>query len=109
MKKSICFVLLAGIVSMTSAQTMLSLDSCRALALKNNKELRIAQEKIKAAHYERKAALTNYLPDFTATGTYMRNQREISLLSNEQKTGLSNIGTARQSGFGPATRATGGS
>ncbi len=99
MKKSICFVLLAGIVSMTSAQTMLSLDSCRALALKNNKELRIAQEKIKAAHYERKAALTNYLPDFTATGTYMRNQREISLLSNEQKTGLSNIGTALQPQF----------
>ena len=99
MKKSICFVLLAGIVSMTSAQTMLSLDSCRTLALKNNKELRIAQEKIKAAHYERKAALTNYLPDFTATGTYMRNQREISLLSNEQKTGLSNIGTALQPQF----------
>jgi len=99
MKKSICFVLLIGIVSMTSAQTMLSLDSCRALALKNNKELRIAQEKIKAAHYEKKAAFTNYLPNFTATGTYMRNQREISLLSNEQKTGLSNIGNTFQPQF----------
>lgn len=96
MKKSICFVLLAGIISVTSAQTMLSLDSCRALALQNNKELRIAKEKIKAAHYEKKAAFTNYLPNFSATGTYLRNQREVSLLSNEQKEGLSGMGSTLQ-------------
>lgn len=99
MKKSICFVLLAGIMSMSSAQTMLSLDSCRALALRNNKELKIAQEKIKAAHYEKKAAFTNYLPNFSATGTYMRNQREVSLLSNEQKEGLSTMGSTLQPQF----------
>ena len=99
MKKSICFVLLAGIISMSSAQTMLSLDSCRALALRNNKELKIAQEKIKAAHYEKKAAFTNYLPKFSATGTYMRNQREVSLLSNEQKEGLSTMGSTLQPQF----------
>lgn len=61
MKKSICFVLLAGIISMSSAQTILSLDSCRALALRNNKELKIAQEKIKAAHYEKKACFYQLL------------------------------------------------
>lgn len=99
MKKSICFVLLAGIISMSSAQTMLSLDSCRALALRNNKELKIAQEKIKAAHYEKKAAFTNYLPNFSATGTYLRNQREVSLLSNEQKEGLSTVGNTLQPQF----------
>ncbi len=99
MKKSICFVLLAGIISTSSAQTMLSLDSCRALALRNNKELKIAQEKIKAAHYEKKAAFTNYLPNFSATGTYMRNQREVSLLSNEQKEGLSTMGSTLQPQF----------
>ena len=99
MKKSICFVLLAGIISMSSAQTMLSLDSCRAFALRNNKELKIAQEKIKAAHYEKKAAFTNYLPNFSATGTYMRNQREVSLLSNEQKEGLSTMGSTLQPQF----------
>lgn len=99
MKKSICFVLLAGIISMSSAQTILSLDSCRALALRNNKELKIAQEKIKAAHYEKKAAFTNYLPNFSATGTYMRNQREVSLLSNEQKEGLSTMGSTLQPQF----------
>lgn len=82
---------------MTSAQTMLSLDSCRALALKNNKELKIAQEKMKAARYERKAAFTNYLPNLSATGTYLHNQREVSLLNNEQKEALSGLGTSAQS------------
>ena len=80
MKKSICFVLLAGIISMSSAQTMLSLDSCRALALRNNKELKIAQEKIKAAHYEKKAAFTKYFPQLSANGAYMWNQKDINLL-----------------------------
>ena len=33
----------------TDAQLLLSLDSCRALAMENNKDLKIADEKIKAA------------------------------------------------------------
>ena len=49
------------------AQSFLSLDSCRALALANNKDLLISNEKISAAHYQRKAAFTNYLPNFSAT------------------------------------------
>ena len=75
---------------------MLTLDSCRAMALKNNKELRISAEKINVAHYEKKAAFTNYLPKIAAMGTYMRTQKEISLLSNDQKGALSNIGTVAQ-------------
>ena len=76
------------------SQRILSLDSCRNLAIKNNKELRIAQEKINAAHYNKKAAFTNYLPKFDIMATYMRTQKEISLLSDEQKNSISNIGTA---------------
>lgn len=48
------------------------------------------------AHYEKKAAFTNYLPKIAAMGTYMRTQKEISLLSNDQKGALSNIGTVAQ-------------
>ena len=75
------------------AQSFLSLDSCRALALANNKDLLISNEKINAAHYQHKAAFTNYLPSFSATGTYMRNQKEFSLLNNDQKAALSGLGT----------------
>lgn len=73
--------------------TVKSLDSCRALALANNKDLLISNEKISAAHYQRKAAFTNYLPNFSATGAYMRNQKEFSLLNNDQKAALSGLGT----------------
>ena len=78
---------------MYKRQTILSLDSCRALALANNKDLLISNEKINAAHYQRKAAFTNYLPSFSATGAYMRNQKEFSLLNSDQKAALSGLGT----------------
>lgn len=83
------------------AQTMLlNLDSCRDMAIRNNKELLIAKEKVKAAHYQHKAAITNYLPDFNATGTYQHTTRSISLLSNEDKSMLGNLGTNVQTTAG---------
>lgn len=81
MKKIAAFILFIGVLDSISAQSTLTLDSCRALALSNNKELRISAEKITAAHYEKKAAFTNYLPKIAAIGTYMRTQKEISLLT----------------------------
>ena len=93
MKRLFLFTLLASLTFSLKSQEALSLDSCRALALANNKELLIAHEKINAAHYQKKAAFTNYLPNFSAVGTYMRNQKEISLLNNDQKSGLNNLGT----------------
>lgn len=93
MKKIAAFILFIGVLDSISAQSTLTLDSCRALALSNNKELRISAEKITAAHYEKKAAFTNYLPKIAAIGTYMHTQKEISLLSDEQKGAISQIGT----------------
>lgn len=96
MKKIAAFILFIGVLNSISAQSTLTLDSCRALALSNNKELRISAEKITAAHYEKKAAFTNYLPKIAAIGTYMHTQKEISLLSDEQKGAISQIGTTAQ-------------
>lgn len=93
MKKFFCFIWLTCLTLPMIAQRVLSLDSCRALAIANNKELLISREKINAAHYQKKAAFTNYLPDISATGGYMRSQKEISLLNNAQKGALSGLGT----------------
>ena len=93
MKKLFLLTILLSMTFIVKGQTLLSLDSCRALALANNKDLLISNEKINAAHYERKAAFTNYLPNFSATGTYMRNQKEFSLLNKDQKAALSGLGT----------------
>lgn len=93
MKKFLYFIWLAFLTLPMAAQEVLSLDSCRALAIANNKELLISREKINAAHYQKKAAFTNYLPNISATGGYMRNQKEFSLLSDAQKGALGSVGT----------------
>lgn len=69
------------------------LDSLRARAVSNNKSLLMAEQKKVAASYTHKSAKTNYLPKVSATGAYMYTNREMSLLSDEQKHTLSNIGT----------------
>ncbi len=93
MKRITSLLLLLSTILSSHAQQVLTLDSCRALALANNKELRISQEKVNAAHYEKKAAFTNYLPKIDLTGGYMRTQKEISLLSDAQKQTLGSLGT----------------
>lgn len=49
--------------------------------------------KQEAAHWQRKSALTNYFPRINAVGTYQYSSKEISLLSDEQKDKLNNLGT----------------
>lgn len=95
MKGTLSLVLLFfGLSSGIQAQRTLNLDSCRTLALSNNKELQMSKEKVNAAHYQQKAAFTNFLPKIDMMGTYMRTEKEISLLSDDQKSAISNIGTA---------------
>ena len=57
MKKVFLLTILLSLTFIGKAQNFLSLDSCRALALANNKDLLISNEKISAAHYQRKAHL----------------------------------------------------
>ncbi|MBW9279968.1 TolC family protein [Bacteroides fragilis] len=94
MKKILFLFFLLTTTFSLKSQGILSLDSCRALAIANNKELLISGEKINAAHYQNKAAFTNYLPNFSATGAYMRNQKEFSLLNSDQKATLSGLGNS---------------
>lgn len=76
----------------TTAQT-LSLDSCRALAIRNNKELQMSALRQEAAHWQHKSAVTNYLPKITGVGTYQHTSRQISVLSDENQESLSKMGT----------------
>ena len=81
-----------------SAQRLLTLDSCRAMALRNNKQMRISQVKQDVAANARKSARTKYLPHVSAIGTYEHTSREISLLSDAQKNTFPNLGTALVTG-----------
>ena len=72
---------------------LLTLDSCRAMALRNNKQLGAAKMKLEVNANQRKSARTQYLPKVNAVGGYMWMSREVSLLNDDQKEALSNLGT----------------
>lgn len=96
----IAVTLCLAIIGIALAQAQsLTLDSCRALALSNNKELAISRAKMEKATWERKAAHTNYLPKISAVAGYLRSGSEVSLLNSDQKTALAGIGTQGVSNF----------
>ena len=82
-----------AVVLPMSAQQVLTLDSCRARALGNNKQLTVAKVQRDIALQMRKSARTKYLPSLNVMGGYILSSREISILSNSQKDLLNNIGT----------------
>lgn len=76
-----------------SAQRLLTLDNCRALALLNNKQVNVARLSKDVALNTRKAARTQYLPKVDALAGYELTSRNINLLSKSQKNTLRNMGT----------------
>lgn len=102
MKGFAWLLLLSGAVTQAAAQQALSLDSCRALALGNNKQLAISELQADVAANVRKSARTKYLPRISAVGSYMYNSRELSILNDDQKAALSGIGTTATSGLAGA-------
>ena len=93
------FYLFAFLPFNSVAQRVLSLDSCRQMALRNNKQLGISKQKQEMAANLRKSARTKYLPHVSAIGTYEYTSESISLLSETQKAEFSGIGTALGSGI----------
>lgn len=91
------------------AQTVLSLDSCRAMAVRNNKQLQVSRLKQDVASNLRRSARTKYLPHVSAIGTYQHTSEAISLLSNDQKADFASLGTttvgALQGSMGPGLEA----
>lgn len=102
MKKLLTVLFFSGLFASMDAQTTLNLDSCRALAIRNNKTLQISKLKMEKAHYDQKAAFTNYLPSIKATGGYMHFSDDISLLSQSQQNKLNNIGTSIGTSIAPS-------
>ena len=90
---------MAGMVQTVDAQRLLNLDSCRALALRNNKQMSISRVKKEVAANVRKAARTKYLPHISALGGYEFTSKEISILNNDQKEALSSLGTNLKDGI----------
>ena len=97
-----CFsLLLMALALPVSAQQVLTLDSCRAMALRNNKQMDVSRLKQDVAKNIRKSMRTKYLPHISAVGTYQFMSEEVSILNNDQKSSLQNLGTNVVGGMQP--------
>lgn len=70
--------------SSLQAQQVLNLQECRDLAIKNNKSLKIASEQERKAYYEKRTALMQYFPKFSASATYMHFSDDLHLIGKGQ-------------------------
>ena len=75
------------------AQKTLTLEECRSMAIQNDKALEQARTKVEMAGYDRKTALANYFPNISATGAYMYNPNDISIVSDQTSATLQGMGT----------------
>lgn len=94
------FVMACIVSTPVRAQKTLSLDSCRQMALRNNKQMGVARVKQDMANNMRKSARTKFLPHVNAFSGYMYTSKEFSLLSDEQKQELGNLGTTTMTAAG---------
>ncbi len=99
MRKILLFLLFAGFTFLGKAQVTITLDSCRALALRNNKQLNVSKLKQDVALNLRKAAKTLFLPKIDAVGGYEFFSKEVSILNDGQKSALSSLGTNAVNGL----------
>ena len=104
MRKTAVFLILTvsgwAAMAQTSA-TPLTLEQCRKMALEHNKNVQISEIKVESADALSKAAKAQYFPNISFTGTYLRTNNELQLLSENK---LLPIGVKYADGsFGPAT------
>ena len=83
MKRNVLVVFVMIVSIQLYSQKVLQLEDCRQMALTHNKSLKMAQESVNAARELKKAAFTQFLPNFSANGTYAWNQKNLSLLSED--------------------------
>lgn len=83
MKRNIILTVIC-VIAMASSAQVVTLDSCRHMALSNNKEIQQAALAIDKAGYQRKEAAAAYLPQFDFTAGYIYNSRKVSLIKEDQ-------------------------
>lgn len=84
MMRKLMIGLIVLVVGQGEALAQVSLDSCRRMAIANNKEIIQQQIKIEQAGYQRKQAEATYLPSLDFEGGYIFNQKKLSLVDQDQ-------------------------
>lgn len=99
MNKKIVILSLILLSTLTGAyaQDLLTLDTCRARALRANRGLKQAELKCEETDALEKVALMQLFPKVSANGGYLWMEKSVNLLSDEQKERLTHIGDEVQS------------
>lgn len=84
MRLSTALITIAALVATSASAQVYSLDSCRSLALTNNKQLRIRAEAVRMTGYQKDEAFAAYLPAIDFAGGYTYNQKKISIFDSDQ-------------------------
>lgn len=84
MKKYLLIIILIVFPGLLTAQGVLTLKQCREMALVHSQKVQIAKEGIAKAQYLRKAAFTQFLPEFSFSGAYAYMNKEMGLLNQDQ-------------------------
>ena len=100
--KTILYTLLLTVAGSLGAQETLSLDTCRARALRANHGLKQAEAKVDETKALEKAALMQFFPKVSANGGYLWMQRSVKLLSEEQKERINHMGDHMQADISEA-------
>lgn len=85
MTMRIRLVILFTIVATITSNATVSLDSCRNMAIANNKQLKIADMKIQRAGFQKKEARAAYFPALDAEASYVYNQKKLALIEQDAK------------------------
>ena len=93
MVRALLLTLMVSLPMAGAGQRLLTLDSCRAMALRNNKQMCVAKTRQEIAAEKRYSARTQSLPRVNAVGTYQFISRAVSLLSDGQKGAFQHMGT----------------
>lgn len=83
-------------------QERLTLDTCRARALRANRSLKQAEMKVAETDALQKVAFCQMLPKVTANGGYMWMEKSVNLISDEQQGQLSHLGDNISADIGQA-------
>ncbi len=88
---------LAIAAALTASAETYTLQKCRELALANNKDMMIRNERLRQADYMKKQAFAAYLPALDFAGTYTYNQKNISIFDSDQLLPTKSFNLATQS------------
>jgi len=79
-------------ISFTFSQNVLTLEQCKALALKNNLQAKNSELSVEIAQQQKKEAFTKYFPNISATGLgFMANKPMMSMDLSAMSEGLTPI------------------